>query len=55
MDAEPINYLWLIAVAGGPLLLAVLFGWALLRRRRLTARERAEQIRGTEKVFDERR
>jgi hypothetical protein len=53
MDAEPINFLWLLAVAGGPLLLAVLFGWALLRRRRLSARERADQVRGTEKVFDE--
>jgi hypothetical protein len=45
--------MWFIAVAIGPLLLVVLFAYALLRRRRLSAAERAAQIRATERVYDE--
>lgn len=48
------NYLWLLVVAGGPLLLAVLIGFALLRRRRLSRAEHIAQDRGTRKVYDER-
>ena len=46
--------MWFIAVAIGPLLLVVLIAYALLKRRRLSAAERASQIRGTERVYDER-
>lgn len=48
------NILWLLVVAGGPLLLAILIGYALLRKRRLTRGERAARARGTRDVFDER-
>ena len=48
------NVLWLLVVAGGPLLLAILIGYALLRKRRLTRSERAARERGTRDVFDER-
>lgn len=51
---DPTNFLWLLVVAGGPLLLAVLIGYALLRRRRLSRAERVERDRGTRDVFDER-
>ena len=51
---ELANYLWLLVVAGGPLLLAVLLGYALLRRRRLRRAERVAQDRGTREAFDER-
>jgi hypothetical protein len=51
---EPANLLWLLAVAGGPLLLLVLFGYVLLRRRRLSRAERAARDRGTRNLFDER-
>lgn len=51
---EPGNILWLLVIAGGPLLLAILTGYALLQRRRLNRRERLAQKRGTRDVFDER-
>lgn len=50
----PEYFLWLLVVAGGPLLLAILFGYALLRRRRLSRSERTAQKQGTRDVFDER-
>jgi len=51
----PENILWLLVVAGGPLLLAILFGFALMRKRRLSRAERDARERGTREVFDERR
>lgn len=48
------NVLWLVVVAGGPLLLAILFAYALARRRRLGRIEKAERARATQDVFDER-
>ncbi|MDN2578480.1 hypothetical protein [Aquibium sp. ELW1220] len=48
------NILWLLVVAGGPFLLAILFGFALLRKRRLSRSERSARDRGTRDVFDER-
>ena len=51
---ETANFLWLLAVAGGPLLLLVLFGYALLRRRRLSRAERSARDRSTRDLFDER-
>jgi hypothetical protein len=50
---ETANILWLAAVAGGPLLLAILFGYVLTHRRRLSRAEKAAQDRGTRDVFDE--
>jgi len=45
------NALWLLIVAGGPLLLAVLFAWVLLTRRRLGPAEKREQDRATREVY----
>lgn len=50
---DPANILWLVVVAGGPLLLAVLLGFALSRRRRLGQAERSARDRATKDVFDE--
>ncbi|WP_187969406.1 hypothetical protein [Aquibium microcysteis] len=52
METE--NILWLLVVAGGPVLIAILIGFALMRKRRLSRTERAAQARGTRDVFDER-
>ena len=49
--AELINALWLLVVAGGPLLLAILFAWALLTRRRKGPAERREQDRATREAY----
>ncbi len=45
------NALWLLIVAGGPLLLAILFAWALLTRRRKGPVEQREQDRATREVY----
>jgi hypothetical protein len=45
------NALWLVIVAGGPLLLAILFAWALLTRRRRGPAEQREQDRATREVY----
>lgn len=45
------NALWLVTVAGGPLLLAMLLAWALLTRRRKGPAERREQDRATREVY----
>ncbi len=45
------NVMWLLIVAGGPLLLAVLFGWALLNRRRAGPAERRERDRATREIY----
>lgn len=47
------NYLWLFTVGLGPFILAAFFIWALLRRRRLSAIEKARSHRGTEEVYRE--
>ncbi|WP_211930426.1 hypothetical protein [Ciceribacter sp. L1K23] len=46
-----IDYLWLLAVAGGPLLLAGAFIYAILRQRRLTTKERADQVDAEDKLY----
>ncbi|MCL6705426.1 hypothetical protein M8R20_00290 [Pseudomonas sp. R2.Fl] len=38
-----IDFLWLLAVAGGPLLLAAAFVYAIFRQRRLSSGERRRQ------------
>jgi len=45
------NVLWLVIVAGGPLLLAILIAWALVTRRRMGPAEQREQDRATREVY----
>jgi hypothetical protein len=45
------NTMWLVIVAGGPLLLAILIAWALLTRRRLGPAERRERDRATRENY----
>jgi hypothetical protein len=45
------NSMWLLIVAGGPLLLAVVFAWALLTRRRRGPAEQREQDRATREGY----
>ncbi|MCV0397931.1 MAG: hypothetical protein K5872_10510 [Rhizobiaceae bacterium] len=47
------DILWFIAVAGGPVLLAVLFGYALWNKRRLTPAEKAARHDAIEQLYDE--
>lgn len=44
--------LWLIVVAGGPLLIAVLIAFALLRRRTVSRAEHAATERATARLYD---
>lgn len=48
-----IEYVWLIAIVGGPLVLAAAFIYALMRQRRLTRGERQAQARATKALYDE--
>jgi hypothetical protein len=54
-DVIATNAAWLFVVLGGPVVLAALIAYALLRRRRLTNAERSTQIRETERGYDETR
>jgi hypothetical protein len=45
------NSLWLVIVAGGPLLLALLLAWALLTKRRKGPAERRERDEATREVY----
>ena len=54
-DVIATNAAWLFVVLGGPIILAGLIAYALLRRRRLTKAERSRQIRETERGYDETR
>ncbi|RWK41437.1 hypothetical protein [Mesorhizobium sp.] len=47
------NTMWLIVVAGGPLLLAILLAYALLTWRRRGPAERRESKRATERLYRE--
>ena len=47
--------LWLFAVIGGPIILAAIIAYALLRRRRLTPTERSIRNEATERAYDETR
>lgn len=47
------NSMWLIVVAGGPLLLAILLAYALLTRRPRGPAERRESDRATERLYRE--
>lgn len=48
------EFLWLLMVAGGPVLLAVIIFWAMRRRRRLTAGEARAQHEAVERLYDDR-
>lgn len=50
---EPSNWLWLFAVAGGPLLLIIAFVYAFTRNKqhRKGAGERAAQEAATEEIY----
>jgi hypothetical protein len=45
------NSLWTLVVAGGPLLLAIVFAWVLLRRRPLTPGERVRRDQATRRLY----
>ncbi len=45
------NFMWLVIVAGGPLLIAILLAWALLKRRRPGPAEQRERDEATRKVY----
>jgi hypothetical protein len=46
------TFLWLLVVAGGPLLIAVVIVYALFTRRRLSPREKQAQTEATERLYD---
>lgn len=48
------EFLWLLLVAAGPVLLGAAAAYALLNRRRLTPGEKSAQKRGTERLYRER-
>jgi hypothetical protein len=45
------NAMWLLIVAGGPLILAVLIAWALITRRRPGPAERRERDEKTREAY----
>ncbi|MDN2564890.1 hypothetical protein N1F89_01530 [Aquibium sp. A9E412] len=45
------QWLWFLAVAGGPVILGVAFAYALFRRRRLSRREAEAQREATREVY----
>jgi len=45
------TFLWLLVLAGGPLLLAIAIIYALLTRRRLSREEKEAQINATEHLY----
>lgn len=45
------NFWWFMAVAMGPLLLGGIIAYALLSRRRLTAREQIRRDEKTDKLY----
>lgn len=47
------NSMWLLVVAGGPLILAILIAYALLTQRRRGPAERREGERATERLYRE--
>ncbi|TWH01118.1 hypothetical protein L598_000100000990 [Mesorhizobium sp. J18] len=50
-----IDYLWLFAVAAGPLILGIALGFALARRRYLSPGEQAMRDRATRELYEEKR
>jgi hypothetical protein len=52
MEVGMIDSLWLFAVAGGPLILAVIFAFVFIRRRRLTRAEFEAGERGARRLYE---
>jgi hypothetical protein len=52
--ADLADYMWLIAVAGGPLLLLILFAFAFYRRRNVTRAEFEAGERGARRIYEHR-
>lgn len=48
------DYMWLLVVAGGPLLLLILFAFAFARRRKLTRAEFDAGERGARRIYEHR-
>lgn len=46
------EWLWLLIVAGGPVLIAVVLAFALMRRRQLSTGERIAQRRATRREYE---
>ncbi|MFU0506102.1 hypothetical protein [Pseudaminobacter sp. NGMCC 1.201702] len=44
---------WLLAVAGGPIILAIVIGYALLARRRRTSQEVKSRDDATRRLYEE--
>lgn len=47
-----VDYLWLLVVAGGPLLLAIGFAYALFRRRDVSRRKFDAGERGAKRLYE---
>jgi len=47
------NFLWLLTVAGGPIILGIAVIYAVMRRRRLKASEKLRQHEGTERLYQD--
>jgi hypothetical protein len=45
------NSMWLLVVAGGPLLLAILIAWALIARRKAGPAEQRERDKATRELY----
>jgi hypothetical protein len=48
------NILWMLAVAGGPIVLGCVLGYVLLNRRRLSSREEAVREQATRDLYQKR-
>lgn len=47
------NILWLLILIGGPLVIGAALAYASMKRRRLTSRERIEQKKAVDDLYDE--
>jgi hypothetical protein len=45
------NFLWMLAIAGGPIVLGAVLGYVLLTRRRLSPREEATRDEATKALY----
>jgi hypothetical protein len=46
------TFLWLLVVAGGPVVMAIAIVYALSMRRKLSSREEAAQIDETKRLYE---
>jgi hypothetical protein len=52
-DKDMATFLWLLLVAGGPLLLGLAFAYGIARSRRLSPREREARHRAVEDAYND--